>query len=390
MLTPIERLRTTIYGVIAAALLWSCNFFFFNAPRTHLYFSIVILAFVMLMYGFEKPDINDFFIAYGIFYFWLAWLGHHRDAAMVGICVWIEYYIAKIIGRKIIKKPVWLLTFISIITLVFFIRGIISYRFLLYHPYQYTWPFWGLSGHDMPRTQHEFFLVIPAAMLVFWILALKKHISYAAGIIVSLITLAMSLYATGRMSFCIMAIVFAIIIIMYLIENRPSITFKPNKTHLICLIILLMVVTLLLYKSNLLDVFSTVRAERSGILGNARFTLWKNAFMMMLDYPLMGYPIKTIYSMADHAHNCWIDMGKFGGIVPFILTTGFTVITIVRLFRLSKKEHCMEKYSLFAAFFAMTLYNLVEPVIIGNLLFWNVEVFLSGLVCGCWFGAKEK
>ena len=61
---------------------------------------------------------------------------------------------------------------ITSISLMLFARGILNYSQRIGS--DYTWSHWPMFGGGMiPRTQHEFFMIMMSSLLVFWLISIK-------------------------------------------------------------------------------------------------------------------------------------------------------------------------------------------------------------------------
>lgn len=386
------------YVIVLLALVWAFNASFVYHGAIHFLLDVAVVMCLIDMFGAIKLDVTDLFLFLGVGFFF-----YNQDKDMANACitagtVWLEYLVGKKISREIFMDNRRIIPIaIGIVCVTSYIKGVLSYSWIYINSSIYfnspagTFPMWG-TEMILPRTQHEYFLIMMAVSLVFWVIYLKENKLSIVGLLLSVMAVGISLYGLGRMSTCAMVVSFVMVVVLYVFENKYKISIKKSiKTISMSLIAFLI---LLLDKGRVYGLV-TLRdwGEDGGILNNIRFKLWQEGLKLMMQHPLGSSDILLEpYEgrVEGYAHNTWIDIGRTGGVIPFVLMVIFTVIVCIRLVQIWKKEKCVEKYALIAVFIGMTLYCMFEPVLNANPYFFCGEVFLSGMVMGGYNAVRKR
>lgn len=387
-------MKKTIFKEIALVLLvmlWSvdCAIIFFHQYR-HIWISIITLIASMLIFGKFRINVLDVTLLLGVFFLWFFWQKDVHATFMPLAMIGIEYFIGKAIGKgvwQVNKKClVWVALFMG---MPFVVRALLNYSYFLTHEYELTtiWPYWEVPSVGMPRTQHEFFLIIPATLLIFWIISIKAYRISIVGMIEAAVCIFLGLYGRGRLAFCSVIVVAIAVGSLYTFENRTEIDIISIIKKL--MIMLIGAIILWFDQGRVYSALNNLHWDSDGgIFHNVRFILWKNALKLMFQHPFGASEYKIereIDQWVDgNAHNSWVDVGYCGGVIPFVLILLFTVFIFVCLYKLWKNVQEKEKYAIITPFLGMTLYHMFEPGIIASPSFWCAEVFLGGIIVGWW------
>ncbi len=374
-----------ILGILFVCLSFSTNIYI------NVLASAVILVEAVIRKRLPRIDHGDFLVLFGIF-LWKYYSGTSLASSLAyGVGFTLIYEAGKEISRFYDNEgfAVDEMTVMAIASF-HFVRGLIHYSFFLGEDLGEDafelWP--DITGIVIPRTQHEFFLVMIASLLGFFVLTLSGSIAKGiAGILISLSAIALGVYSNGRMTFFCAAGACGIVMFAYLIENKLyrkklfRILFAGTGLIVACLAGLFASNTYGLY-----DIYhNSMWAGSGGIVHNTRFTLMADTIRMMKDYPFGGNNellVEYDNTTTLYAHNSWLDIGKQSGIIPMILTMGFTISNCFSMVIVWVKNSDIKKYAVIAAFTGITLYNMFEPAILANPLYWTIEVFLGGILRG--------
>lgn len=386
-----KKTRLKEIALVVLVMLWSmdCAIIFFHQYR-HIWISIITLIASMLIFGKFRIHVVDFTLLLGVFFLWFFWQKDVHATFMPLAMIGIEYFIGKTIGKgvgQVNKKClVWVALFMG---MPFVVRALLNYSYFLTHEYNYTtvWPYWEVPSVGVPRTQHEFFLIIPVTLLIFWIICIRDYKILLIGMLESAICISLALYGRGRLAFCSVIVVAIGVGSLYFFENRERIDIISIIKKI--MIVLIGMITLWLDRGWVYKALNNLNWGRDGgIFRNVRFILWKNALKLMFQHPFGASEYKIEREVDQwldcNAHNSWIDVGYCGGVIPFVLILTFTIFVFVCLYKLWKNVSGKEKYAIIAPFFGMTLYHMFEPAIIASPLFWCAEVFLGGIIVGWW------
>lgn len=386
------------YVIVMLALVWAFNASFVYHGVVHILLDVAVMMCLIDMFGAIKLDVTDPLLFIGVCCFF-----YNQDKMLAGACmtagfVWLEYLIGKGIGREVFSDNKKIIPLsIGMICVVSFVKGVLSYSWIYFNSSIYfnsvkgTFPMWG-TGMVLPRTQHEYFLIMTSVSLVFWVLYIKVNKLSMIGIVFSLAAVGVSLYGLGRMSTCAMVVVFVMIILLYAYENRHIIDVKRSVKAFAMTVVI--VAGLILDKGRVYGLLTLRRWEEDGgIFKNVRFKLWKEALKLIVQHPMGSSDIVMIPykgKWEGYAHNTWIDVGRFGGVIAFIALVVFLIIVVINFFMLWKIQKGVEKYALISVFIGMNLYCMFEPVLNANPYFFCGEVFLSGMVMGGYNAVRKR
>lgn len=356
-------------------------------------FAVEIFSLLFLLVCGSKLnyDIGDVLLGLGMFFFYYFDGKTLAMAIVLSIEVLIIYQIGKVINKKnTVNKFCSPVKSIYCIAGIFFIAAAIDYYKVIVHPElrDYQWDFlW--HNTIVPRTQHEFWFILAVSLAPCFIIFKQINNKIRVfGIIAGLIGLGCSLFMRGRIAFCVFALVLLVCLGIQLFENV-----KKIKIHkIISLIITLLIIVILviyLFDNNYFGLRAryenSLFSDEGGMIHNVRVEMWKAGMELIKRYPLGGNHIEVVtghWWKFHYAHNSWIDIGVCSGIIPFVLIVLYSVYITLLLIHMIMKEESYEKYILLSAYMGIFLYNMVEPAIIANRVFWFTLIYLSGIIAG--------
>jgi len=108
-----------------------------------------------------------------------------------------------------------------------------------------------------------------------------------------------------------------------------------------------------------------------------RLEMWREGARNIFLYPLGGETLRY-----DYYHNLWLDLRKFGGIIPMVLLIAFSVFSVKAVYQvLRNAQLSLQTRSLIGSmFFVVFAMMFMEPVIEGSPVFFLFYVFLVGLL----------
>ncbi len=413
--------RKVIFCIII--VMFSCNMAITDDRSRFWWMVVLIWSCLVVMQQKITLDIGDVLIFSGMFTFrlfqhlafWPALVYALQMTAMYQTGKYAIFYASRIPQGKsetcrtqtplTMRLPAYgLIVFAAAV----FVRGLFNYSYLiLYHDKALSsagtiesWPVWGnWDGSPVARTLHEFFLIPMGCLLIFWILIMsRKTVALAVtGIILSCLAIYLGVYSEGRETFFCTAVAAFIVIVAYSVEKK---LYRRRWLQITAgTLAALAAVVIMVIKLNIGGIGDAY--EESGlyafgnILHNIRFELWRWGLSCMKRYP-MGRCDETFlepdFIRTPYAHNSWLDIGKSGGIIPFVLTCAFTVTNIYSLIYACRRKSGVFKYALVAVFAAVTAQNMFEPGIVADFAYklWGTEVFLAGMTNGLYVIVAQK
>ena len=84
----------------------------------------------------------------------------------------------------------------------------------------------------------------------------------------------------------------------------------------------------------------------------------------------------------NYAHNVWLDMYNTAGAVPFLLFTGYTILSFIDIVKIIATEKAGAKTKLFISslWLGFVAYYMVEPALDANVVWVAYWCFLGGVV----------
>lgn len=237
----------------------------------------------------------------------------------------------------------------------------------------------------IPGTQQIVYF-LPVIAMVFPAIAYFKNRKTVnlLMILTALFFIYISMYSQTRTSVLIFPLVFAAQAALYVILEWKKVKklLSNRKVQAAGLGVLLTgVIALILLKDHpIVSGFLGIMGRDGGIFNNIRFQLQRMALDQLFLYPMggdhmsfMGYP---------YAHNAWLDMANFGGLIPFFAFSAYTFLTVYELIRwLMKKEIPTERKLILTGIYgAFFLYYTVEHAFDASMHFMTPWFFINGLV----------
>ncbi len=357
--------------------------------HTNVVVGVILYGLVLIKRRRICVDCGDFLLFFGTFT-WRMFVGYGiLDAIFYSVGLTIIYQLGKTIpemGDSTPEKSAMNATLV--VASFFYLKGLLNFSYLLRDKsaiVSENWPM--INGKIISRTQHEIFLTIMAALLGFFIISSKRNRYCTLGMIASVSCIVLGIIVKGRMCFfsCLGALI--VVLIGYSIEFR---LYRRRIFKVLTGLIAILMITMTL--GFIYDFFgfqtwykNSFWSGSGGIISNTRFKLMYDSIKLLKDYPfgrcevpLVEYSGQTTY----YAHNSWLEIGRQGGIIPLILTAGFTVWNIIIMVMVWLKSKEYEKYAVIGAFTGLTLFMSFEPAVLSDLAYWSTELLLGGLIVG--------
>jgi len=197
----------------------------------------------------------------------------------------------------------------------------------------------------------------------------------------------LTLSRSGIVSLCLSMIVYGLIFL-----SRGT-----NKKRAVIIIVIFMLVVLSVGWFGWSPIFERFEKIRNpqGDISEMRIEVWKDSLKIIREFPLVGtgfgsfiniYPkYRTIPgdSVADHAHNDYIEVLVTGGFVTLMIFTWFLIALLYKTYRVFLKRH--ETYSIYLFIGSVTG---IISILLHSITDFNLYIganglyffFLSGLV----------
>lgn len=235
---------------------------------------------------------------------------------------------------------------------------------------------------DLPATQHVFFF-IPVVSVVFVVFFMKWWKS-----IVILFFVAGSLWfnivtksrtIVGSLG-C--AVIWGVILCIYL-NRRNKKALKGMAAGGTALLIILIVAILIYVKKNMpiqeSKMYYFLFERGGGIFHNVRFQAQLGVIRQMGIFWAGGRRMElNLY----YAHNVWLDMYNAGGIVPFLLFSGYTILSLIDVIKIIVNEKASAKIKMLISslWLGFVAYYMIEPALDANVLWVAYWCFLGGVI----------
>ena len=199
-----------------------------------------------------------------------------------------------------------------------------------------------------------------------------------------------SLATKTRTTLLVLAIVFCIQALLYVVLEREKILSRISVKKIIIAAVIILAVAILgiilVKDTQIVKEFIDNLGKGGGILNNARFVVQRKALAQLFDYPMGGRQMDLGFI---YCHNVWLDMANAAGLIPFIAFTVFTVYTLYYLIRFIMKKviQTETKLVMTGMYVAFFLYYTVEPALDASVHFLTPWMLINGLIHG--YLAKE-
>ena len=411
MLRKIEKINPDIIIYFAVVIFLAYNMAFVDDSFKHFRNVAFIWTYFVVSRRQIRLDIGDALIFTGMLSYYWIWKYSFLEGLILALKVTSMYQIGKYltdpVGHSVQdnnqnsdSQKIGMFT-VLLIAILFFIRGILDYSWLINNDNYIEWP--DIYGIMTLRTHHEFYLVTACSLLAVSIIFFTK-LSKILGVV--LFTISVTAYFAaikGNTRLAVVGGLFTsfLILFFWVFENKLF-----NKRIVIIGIIIVFgffggIFSLFYYNIHGLKdwYISSGWARDGGILHNIRFQIFRKSISLLKDYPfghcdVSVYKSKTSDKFFDYAHNSWLDIGRRGGVIPLALTVCFTLTNIYSLIRLWINSKGAYKYALISAFLGIIMYNGFESGIMSKptYIYWNTGILLGGLINGYYLsktGTKE-
>lgn len=159
---------------------------------------------------------------------------------------------------------------------------------------------------------------------------------------------------------------------------------KLTKGKLVLLFALICLLPLLLFVVDVSGITSFLdnpyfeRFKSEG-LDTPRYELWYKGVQGLMEYPMGG--AKTDFSPYNYAHNLWLDVGWYVGIIPMLLLLFIQVKHLTYLFCFIK-QHPAQSYGVIGITASFLVAMMVEPTMIASYTYITLYFFFIGYVKG--------
>ena len=210
-------------------------------------------------------------------------------------------------------------------------------------------PLWSLKGERSVRRLIRFFVALSFVAVLCVI-----HYVSRTGVVIFLVSFIVGQYMNSRKSKyrnVFLLIVFCVLLFYVSFETEVGIVFMERNNDTLF--------------------------QASGRSGK-----WELFFNLLLQNPMGIENLAYVTSTYAYAHNLWLDFGKYGGLLSFVLLSVFSIINIIKcckvFFNKSRSDILLKQLCfLFAIVFFLA--NMTEPILEGVRPFWFAYCFYCGL-----------
>ncbi len=345
-------------------------------------------------------DVGDLFLFLGVLS-WRWYMGYtdfgddlgygYRDALFYAAGFTIMYqlgknmiYVGGVSPVESAKKSV------IVIALYMFVKALIAdYAPLLYDNSGLEVGEWmGINRRPGAKTNHEYWLVMIASLLIFFILySVRISLIGIIGYVLSALAVLIALTTYSRISFVACLLSVFLISIGLIIEEK---SYRKRSVRItIVLTVIFITVFCILFYNNVFGMYEAYLdsswSEDGGLVHNFRFSVMSQAAEL-----IMGNPFKeNLDVLTDcfdndriYAYNSWLDIGRVSGIIPMLLMIAFAVCNLISMVNVWIRSKSIGKYAVIAAFIGISFLLSIEPVSVGNLMFLSLYCYLGGLLRG--------
>ena len=307
------------------------------------------------------------------------------DVSRVSIACVLSYYIGMMLVEISKNKEKSIITYSYSIAIGFFIHAMANYIINIGTQDRNTIDIW--TGVGRSATLQATMLTMLMGSSFYSLVDLKNKLHKLIITIFIILSLSYNLILGTRTLIIVSVVSFIVSCITFIILNRRNIflVLKNGKTLLIVIIVIFLVFisnfmgirekienTKLLRRIN--KPYSTEEADENRVQ-----TLFL-AFNSILEHPMGGNNERI--GELKYAHNMWLDVGKQAGIIPFVLLSVFTIISLWNVIKIFKNEKFSNEFKVFlAGIYSAVLLNMaVEPIMQGEPLFFIMFCMIIGMV----------
>ena len=306
------------------------------------------------------------------------------DVSKISIACVLSYYIGMMLVEISKDKEKSVITYTYSIAIGFFIHAMANYIINIGTKDRNTIDIW--TGVGRSATLQATMLTMLMGSSFYSLFGLKNKLYKLIITIFIILSLSYNLILGTRTLIIVSAVSFILSCITYItlnIRNKPLVL-KNGKSLLIVIIVIFLVFisnfmgirekienTKLLRRIN--KPYSTEEADE-----NRLQTLFL-AFNSILENS-MGGNFERIGEL-KYAHNMWLDAGKQTGIIPFLLLTLFTILSLWNVIKVLKNEKSSTEFKVFLVgiYSAVLLNMMVEPILQGEPLFFIMFCMIIGM-----------
>lgn len=345
--------------------------FLVNFEDRAILFALILFLFITARRRSIEFDIGDILIFAVPFYTQMVFGSGIADALFTGLGCMAFYQIGKSVEGK--EKAV------IIPAAVFVIKGVLGYTYVFRlgrNFAQNAWPGW--NEEMMPRTHHESWLILIAALLIYFvIITVRKNHYGIIGIAASVCAIGVAVYGRGGLALLLGVGTAAVVLAGMAVKG--GILRKKNTRIAAIVILALFAVAAIIFTAK---------------VHNDRFILMGQQIVHMVSSPFTATDSVVLYNIegmeTTAVPNSWLQVGRQGGIVALILACTFTGFNIYWLVKVWAEDDTISKYALIAAFIGITLLNMVEACNLNNGTFWYLMIYLGGMIRSMYNGIFEE
>ena len=228
------------------------------------------------------------------------------------------------------------------------------------------------------------------SVFIYLIVIEKNRVLKVAGLALFIIGVLYALLLGSRTQFIIFAIVNGIILIAIEIEKHGA----KGGIWIIVIFAVIAGICFYLYTNDVLGIKTYIDASNlmqrhvdARALQEAdqyRISSVFRGFSTMFDYPFGGLIGEAYY------HNMWLDIGRIAGLIPFLIMTSYSIVTLAHVIRIffDRTNKARIRYLLLSVYLGVMINFFVEPILEGLLDFFLIFCFINGMV-ECYYARRN-
>lgn len=354
--------------------------------------SILLFITVLITTKRLDLDIGDILVFYMMYRYTLLSSGDVARAVVRALGYSAIYQLGKNATVSSEKNTRVSIGFVIAPAVSLFIKGLLDYSSLIHSEgaVELYWQDW--SGNLLHRSYHEYYLVMMASLLIFFVYyTVKVSRTGLIGIVLSLSAVVIAILAKGRLAFwtCLLpciAVGTGIVVEEKLYRKRVF-RIIIISSIITCLAILLLFIT---NSFGLHDSYeNSIWSEEGGLFFNDRFNMMGQQMKLYGRYLLNGLKnveidpglINEAGEEVYYVSNSWLQIGREAkGIKLMLWVMAFSIYSLIILVKAWTRSRDVNKYIVISAFIGLTFLNMIEPIISNSIVFWALEVYLAGIV----------
>lgn len=218
--------------------------------------------------------------------------------------------------------------------------------------------------------------------MLFYVMIIEKRILVKmTGIVILMVSILYAFLLGTRTQFIILLIVFIISIVVHSHEKHG----RSALIRSLLIIVFLTSMFIIMYQQDFLSMRNAI--EKSNLMlrfqdinlrvsDDTRKNRYLEGIAGLIDHPFGKSDIHTGYY-----HNFWLDIGRIGGIIPFIIMAGFSYITFTHMLQIfrDKRTDIGLRYMLLGIYIGIQMNFFVEPILEGFFDFFLINCFINGM-----------